>query len=64
MNTKSKLGYTPLHKAAGNGHLDVCVYIMEKIEDKNPRGLFGRTPLHEAACFGHLDICKNIMVNI
>ena len=30
---------SPLHLAALNGHLEVCKFIMSKIEDKNPRTL-------------------------
>ena len=38
-------GFTPLHGAAKNGHLDVCKLIMKNIDDKNPRSHSGKTPL-------------------
>ena len=33
-----KCGNTPLHIAAGNGHVAIYRLIMEKVEDKNPMG--------------------------
>ena len=42
-------GLTPLHEAAGNGHLSLCKFIMENLEDKNPEDSDGFTPLHLAA---------------
>ena len=57
-------GITPLHYGAKHGHLDVCKYIMENIEEKNPRcSVSGLTPLHYAAYNGHLDVCMYIMEN-
>ena len=29
-------GQTPLHFAAGNGHLNICNLIIEIVQDKNP----------------------------
>ena len=58
-------GRTPLYFAAEHGHLSICQLIIEKIEDKNPKGsTFGWTPLHCAALNGHFAICKLIMDNV
>ena len=59
---KCILGGT-LHFAAGFGHLDMCKYIMENTEDKNPRCNIGLTPLHCAAQEGRLNVCTYIMAN-
>ena len=55
-------GRTPLHVAASNGHLDVCKYIMEKIQDKNPRDNSGQTPIDKAHAKNHLKVV-NFMEN-
>ena len=58
----SRLGLTPLHLAAQNGHLQVICALLEKCEDKNPRDLYsGETPLHYAAMYDHVDIVDEIM---
>ena len=55
--------------AALHGHLETCQFIMQKINDINPRGwflqdIYRRTPLYFAAENGHLAICKLIMEHI
>ena len=53
---------TPLHLAARNGHLELCQFIMEKVEDQNPKApRCGTTPLHLAAIKGHLNVCHYIL---
>ena len=47
-----------LRNAARLGYLDICILMMERLEDKNPRGKFGETPFHLAAMRGNLEICK------
>ena len=52
-------GLTLLHVAAAHGKLDICGFIIGKVEDKNPATLFGKdTPLHFAAEYGHLSVYK------
>ena len=59
-NPKDLTGWTPLHDAAERGYLDICKYIIGKVQDKNPvNGSKSRnTPLHIAAKYGHLEICR------
>ena len=52
---------SPMHIAAERGNLELCQHIIEKIEDKNPKGLGGETPLHWAAKAGHYDVCELIL---
>ena len=40
---------------------DLCLLIMENVDDKNPADSKGRTALHFAATAGQLDICRLIM---
>ena len=57
-------GKTPLHRAAENGHVEVCKIIMDSIADKNPKAGNGRTPLHVASENGHLEVCKLIVAQV
>ena len=57
-------GYTPLHSAAQNGHLEVCKVILENIPEKNPKTKDGSTPLLFAARQGLYDVCKIILENV
>ena len=56
-----RVGCSPMHIAAERGNLELCQHIIEKIEDKNPKGLDGETPLHWAAEAGHYDVCELIL---
>ena len=71
LNIESKLGNTPFHLAALHGHLEICKFIFEYIDEKNPETNRAsriydkkRTPLHLAAERGHMEVCKFIMGNI
>ena len=57
-------GYTPLHVAAKNGHLEICNLIIDSVNDKNPPTNRGVTPLCIAATNGHLEICKLLFENV
>ena len=50
----------PLHIAAANGSLELCIYIVEKIGNKS----IPLTALHFAAERGHLEICIFIAKNV
>ena len=66
----NRLGKTPLHYAAQNGHYGVCKLIIDNTLYKNPVTTkqkvteTGVTPLHWAARFGHLEVCKLIMEKV
>ena len=47
-----KDGWTPIHFASLEGHLEIIKYIAEYLEDKNPATHDGVTPLHFAAFKG------------
>ena len=52
VRARDKDGSTPLHCAAGNGHVDVARILLEAgadINDHNNNGHWGTTPLHAAA---------------
>ena len=55
---------SPLHIAAECGNLELCHYIIDRVEDKNPKDLCGETPLHWAAEKGHYEVCKLILEKI
>ena len=64
INLTDNYGNAPFHHAAFNGHLAVCDFIMENIDNKNPSNKKGQTPLHFAAANGHLNICNYIMEKV
>ena len=43
-NPSRKDSLTPLHLAAGKGHIQVCTFIMENLENKNTGNKRGKTP--------------------
>ena len=48
-NPSRKDGLTQLHLAAGKEHFQVCTFIMENLENKNPENKRGKTPFDIAA---------------
>ena len=55
---EGKFGWTCLHIAADNGHLDICRLLLDKgaqVEAKDNRGC---TPLHWAAREGYVEIVR------
>ena len=63
-NPRSDGGYTPLHIAASNGHLEICQIILEEVDDKNPLTDDGFSPLYLAANNGHLEVFKFIFEKV
>ena len=60
----TKKEYTPLHEAASRGNFEICKFIIDQVEDKNPANETGHTPFHIAAKHdrnnSHFDICQLI----
>ena len=55
-------GYTPLHSAAENGHVELCRLIMDVIDDIFPKTKRNKTtPLHLATREGHTAV-KNLIL--
>ena len=62
---------TPIDYAFAKNHVDVCMLMLTKLENKNPiillnGGVYGdnNTVLHLAAERGYLDICRFILQNV
>ena len=64
----TKNEYTPLHEAASRGNFDICKFIIDQADDKNPVNKSGHTPFHIAVNYdgnssqivGHFEICQLI----
>lgn len=55
---------TPLSEAAGGGHVDTIMMLIEKGAEVNSRGRYKRTPLWRAAFGGHIQavqVCHNFV---
>jgi ankyrin repeat protein len=66
-NPKKKNGYSLLHWAAVNGHINICKQILDKAYEKNPEcdsDFLKCTPLHYASEKGHTEIAKMILEKI
>ena len=67
-------GLTPYFLAAVEGHFEICKFIIECEDDKNPMRnngakvgeptLDGATPFHMAALLGNFEICELIIQNV
>ena len=65
LNPANNNGETPLHSAAKCGHLDICKFILENLqENRNPADNVGFTPLHYAAILDNLETFKFIDTNV
>ena len=57
--------WTGLHMVAKRGHEEICEFIIENSDEKNPSDLNdGMTPLHYAAERGLANVCKLIIENV
>ena len=57
-NTPDKLGETPIHKAAGNGHIEIVRILAPLTENPNAPDKLGKTLIFEAAYWGYTEIVK------
>jgi len=55
---------TALGFAADAGHLEICQYLIDNLDDKNPKRKNGNTVLHFVARAGYIEIVKCITKNI
>ena len=57
---------SPLHKAAITGHFDICKFIIDNVQDKNPSAVdqHGWTPLFLATLHNHRKIADYITSKI
>ena len=51
-------GFTPIHRAAQNGHLEVVKMLANFTENPNATNSDGLTPIHLAAMNGHTQVVK------
>ena len=50
-----------LIEAAENGHVEVCLFLIEQGANINYIDELGRTPLHRAATNGHAEVCRLLL---
>ncbi|CAM9724642.1 unnamed protein product [Heterosigma akashiwo] len=53
----------PLHRAAGNNHVDICTYLIGKGAAVDQADKSGRTSLHWASIGGHKDAAEVLLTN-
>ncbi len=63
VNSKDKIGETPLHYAAGNGHKAVAELLLANNGDVNAKDNDGGTPLLWAAACGHKSVVELLLAN-
>lgn len=61
---QSKVGRTPLHNAANNGHIEVVKHLIKKEADVNVVDKYGRSPLHDAAKHGHIEVVEVLLKKV
>ena len=58
IDMRLQYGYTPLHKAAFKGRLDMVEFLCDNQADMEAKDDSGNTPLHRSAEFGHLPVVR------
>ncbi|XP_038609316.1 ankyrin repeat domain-containing protein 39 isoform X1 [Tachyglossus aculeatus] len=56
-----KAGYTALHYASRNGHLEVCQLLLESGAECDAQTHGGATALHRACYCGHADVARLLL---
>ncbi|XP_061586023.1 ankyrin repeat domain-containing protein 49 [Cololabis saira] len=56
-------GYTPLHRAAYSGHVEVVSALLAGGSRVNPRTIDGWTPLHSACRWSHVAVASLLLQN-
>ena len=54
-------GYTPLHRAAGRGHVAMVEVLLKAGAEADPKSNDGDTPLHCAAREGHVAVAEALL---
>ena len=53
--------WTLLHEVACYGHLEMCVLMLEKVDNKSPQDVYGSTPFCSAVSRGRVEVCRLLM---
>ena len=53
--------WTLLHEVACYGHLEMCVLMLEKVDNKSPQDVYGSTPFCSAVSKGRVEVCRLLM---
>jgi len=61
VNSKDKIGWTPLLYASSNKHVDVIQLLLEHDADVNIADKTKFTPLHLASGYGHVEVVKLLL---
>ena len=56
----SRMKYSPLHEAVSRGNFEICKFIIDQVDDKNPANNKGHTPFHIAANYRSNDNSKYV----
>ena len=56
--------YSKLFWHSVKGHYELCEFLIQREEEKNPKDNGGWTPLHDIAVEGHLELCKLFMRHV
>ena len=64
LGQRDRTGVTPLHIVAELGHLTICQFILENVQDKHPMADRGMTPLHFAVIENKFEVFKVIFENV
>ena len=60
-NVTDERANAPLHFAAGRGHVESMLLLLEAGAEKDPPGNQRMTPLHLAATHGHFDVVRHLV---